>query len=85
MYSYDADIFYNGCDYSVEAELVQHGEYSIVKDGAGQEFYEIDEEPDFRIVALYNEDGDPMDDPEKGLVEAAQRLLEELYWNQELV
>lgn len=67
---FDIDVFYKGNYYMVIANIKQEGTYHLT-----DEWFEIDEEPEF-AYSVYGEEN-----PDDALCKKAIEMLTELYWD----
>lgn len=78
---YDVDVYFEGKYYYVTADLYDNGSYSVHEDDSGRGWYEIEEEPEFYNMVVYDYDTDEeLTVVNEELLETILNVLQEVYW-----
>lgn len=82
-YPYNIEFEHRGTAYSVDAFLVMPGEgtyWPQTWDDMGG--FDIEKEPEFTMeFFMLKEDWEPEDSPDEYLVEKAEEMLQDIYWD----
>lgn len=82
---YEVEVEVDGHDYVVCADLYQEGSYSWTKDGAGQEWLDVETDPKFDSfeVYRYNDDNDlvKLEAWDIQVRKKAEEIMVQIYWD----
>ena len=83
---YEVEVEVDGHDYVVYADLYQEGSYGWTKDGAGQEWLDVETDPEFHNfeVYRYNDDNELVQLTgywDMKVRKKAEDIMVQIYWN----
>lgn len=82
---YEVEVEVDGHDYVVYADLSEDGSYGWTKDGAGQEWLDVETDPEFHNfeVYRYNDDNDlvKLEAWDIQVRKKAEEIMTEIYWD----
>lgn len=82
---YEVEIEVDGVEYMVYADIYQEGSYDWAKDGAGQEWLDVNSNPEFHrfVVFRYNDDGEEtqLKAWDTQVRKKAEQIMTEIYWD----
>ena len=80
---YEVEVEVDGVDYMVYANLARDGSYSWAKDGAGQEWLDVESDPKFTSFVVFRCEDDlhPLKAWDIQVRKKAEEIMTEIYWD----